>query len=163
MQINGSQGLAFPWYILYHLSHTSSPSFFGYFLRAGVSHFFFWPRLAWIQSSSSHPPKYLRLQAVAIGTWFAMTFSYICVVYLDQKHSSTHLLLILFLSSNSPYYFHVFWNSHHMSLKNSSYIELFVHVFIYRYLKYKTVLIIYTLKDINANFIDTCKKLLKDT
>jgi hypothetical protein len=40
-----------------------------------------------------------------------------------------------------------------MSHKNSSYIEEFTHVFVYRHLKYNTVLIIYTLEDINVNFI----------
>jgi hypothetical protein len=28
------------WQLLYYLRHTSSPSFFGYFLRAGISLFF---------------------------------------------------------------------------------------------------------------------------
>jgi hypothetical protein len=58
MQINVSQGFALTWKVLYYLSNTSRPCLFGYFLRAGVSHFlflfFFFFELDWPGSNFPH-------------------------------------------------------------------------------------------------------------
>jgi hypothetical protein len=72
----------------------------------------FWPKLAWIQSSSSQPPKYLRLQATAIGipgsVWpfhTSMWCTWNTLLYTScLSFSFPHIVCTTFMSFEIPVY-----------------------------------------------------------
>jgi hypothetical protein len=112
MQINGSQGFALASQVLHYLSHTSSPSFFGYFLRSvfPIFYFCFYFDLDW---PGPNPPNLSfpstsddRQWSLVPGSVWHFHTSMSCTLITNTfLHTPLTLLLVLFLSSHSPYTF----------------------------------------------------------